>query len=82
MNRKLALEPDTKIHGKELTVLDFWQWGFTDILTNSLRGVFGEFLVGAAIGAQNGSRIEWDSYDLKYKDTKIEVKSAAYIQAW
>ncbi|MEH7384528.1 hypothetical protein V7147_03795 [Bacillus sp. JJ1521] len=70
------------IIGTDLTISDFWKWGFSNLLTNSLRGIFAEFLVGAAIGALNQTRIEWDSYDLKYKDKKIEVKSASYIQAW
>ncbi|MEY2195751.1 hypothetical protein AB7942_23905 [Neobacillus sp. BF23-41] len=82
MKNKFPLEPNTKIKGTELTILDFWKWGYSDILTNSLRGVFAEFLVGAAIGALNQSRIEWDAFDLQYKDKKVEVKSAAYIQAW
>lgn len=81
-NNNLPLNPDTKIQGTDQTLLDFWKWGFSDILTNSLRGIFAEFLVGAAIGALNQSRIEWDAFDLQYKDKKVEVKSAAYIQSW
>lgn len=27
-------------------------------------------------------RTEWDSFDLLYKDAKIEVKSSAYLQSW
>lgn len=76
------LNPEEKVLGTEQTILEFWQWGFSNILTNSLRGIFAEFLVGSAIGALSESRIEWDSYDLRYGDEKIEVKSAAYIQAW
>lgn len=76
------LVPETKISGTELTILNFWQWGFSNILTNSLRGIFAEFLVGAELGVLNGSRIEWDEYDLFYNGKKIEIKSAAYIQAW
>jgi hypothetical protein len=82
LNNKVPLNPGTKILGTEQTVLDFWKWGFSDILTNSLRGIFAEFLVGAALGSLNQSRIEWDAFDLQFNDKKIEVKSAAYIQAW
>lgn len=39
-------------------------------------------MVGTAIGSLNQSRIEWDAFDLQFKNKKIEVKSAAYIQAW
>ncbi|WP_010281187.1 hypothetical protein [Bacillus timonensis] len=73
---------DSPISGTDFTILDFWKWGFSNVLTNSLRGIFAEFLVGAAIGSLNETRIEWDAYDLNYKDKKIEVKSAAFIQAW
>lgn len=82
MNKEMLLEPGAKILGTKQTVLDFWKWGFSNILTNSLRGIFAEFLVGAAIGSLNQSRIEWDAFDLQFKNKKIEVKSAAYIQAW
>ena len=82
VDNEIPLDPKTEIAGTDLTILDFWQWGFSNILTNSLRGIFAEFLVGSALGALNLPRIEWDAFDLKFKDKKIEVKSAAYIQAW
>ena len=28
------------------------------------------------------SRIDWDAYDVKYGNVRIEVKSSAYLQAW
>ncbi|WP_430509870.1 hypothetical protein [Gottfriedia solisilvae] len=70
------------ILGTDKTILDFWKWGFSDVLTNSLRGIFAEFLVGSAIGAVNQPRIEWDSYDLTLGDKKIEIKSSAFVQSW
>ena len=76
------LSADAKIIGTQHSILDFWSWGFSDLLMNSLRGVFAEFLVGSALGVLQKPRIEWDTYDLIYKNTKIEVKSAAYIQSW
>lgn len=78
----MKLEMDTKIIGTDKTVQDFWRWGFSNILTNNLRGILAEFIVGTALDNQAETRIEWDSFDLKYKGKKIEVKSAAYIQAW
>ncbi|MDN4525480.1 hypothetical protein [Fictibacillus fluitans] len=76
------LPPNTKIRGTGFNISDFWSWGFSDVLTNSLRGVFAEFLVGSTLDVLQQPRIEWDAYDLMYKDKKIEVKSAAYIQSW
>ncbi|GAB1779545.1 hypothetical protein PMEGAS67_50220 [Priestia megaterium] len=76
------LSADTEILGTQYSISDFWSWGFSDLLMNSLRGVFSEFLVGSALGILQHPRIEWDTYDLLYMDKKIEVKSAAYIQSW
>ncbi|WJE46680.1 hypothetical protein QRD90_21110 [Peribacillus frigoritolerans] len=79
MNNDKPLKSETPILGTDQTMLDFWQWGFSKILTNNLRGIFAEFLIGTALGCLN---VEWDAYDLVYKGMKIEVKSSAYIQAW
>lgn len=69
--------------GKEgPTVLDFWQWSSSDLLSNSLRGIFAEYLVAWALGITGETRIEWDAADLNFRDVKIEVKSAAYLQTW
>lgn len=82
MNNSIKLNPENPILGIDQTVLDFWEWGFSNILTNNLRGVFAEFVVGTALGCLNQSRVEWDAFDLIYNGIKIEVKSSAYIQAW
>ena len=71
------------ISGKEgPTTLDVWQWSSSDLLSNSLRGIFAEYLVAWALGVTGETRIEWDAADLKFRDAKIEVKSAAYLQTW
>ncbi|MBG9451753.1 hypothetical protein ABE67_18910 [Cytobacillus firmus] len=82
VSRKRTLSDETKICGTDKTLIDFWNWGFSDLLSNSLRGVFAEFLVGSALDCLNQKRIEWDAYDLIYRGKKIEVKSAAYVQSW
>lgn len=66
------------------TLLDFWRWSVSDILSNATRGRFAEFIVGTALGIDPlDLRDEWDAYDLSTKNgIKIEVKSAAYIQSW
>ncbi|WP_228459572.1 hypothetical protein [Priestia megaterium] len=76
------LSPDTEILGTPYFISDFWSWGFSDVLMNSLRGIFSEFLVGSALEVIQKPRNEWDTHDLVYKNKKIEVKSAAYIQSW
>lgn len=61
----------------------FWQWSCSDLVSNATRGVLAEYLVAQALGVVGGVRDEWASYDLTTEDgTRIEVKSAAYIQSW
>lgn len=62
---------------------DFWRWSSSDLLNNTLRGAYAEFLVAAALGLElDKPREDWTPYDLDYGDKRIEVKSAAYLQAW
>lgn len=50
------------------TLLDFWHWSASDILSNATRGRFAEFIVGTGVGLNpENLRDEWDTYDLDYK---------------
>ncbi len=77
------LDPDNPIPGFAgaycRRLLD---WAYSNLLTNITRGLFAKFLVGTALGAVEGTRTEWDSFDLLYQGAKIEVKSSAYLQSW
>ena len=64
------------------TIGDFWSWAYSDVLSNANRGVFAEFIVGAALGIIDAPRLEWDAVDLRYRDRLIEIKSSAYLQTW
>ena len=65
------------------TVVDFWRWSMSDLLSNATRGLVAEFVVGSALGAVSGVRHEWDAVDLVTPDgVRVEVKSAAYVQSW
>ncbi len=67
----------------EISVLDFWQWSSSDLLSNTLRGRLAEFLVASALNVANTTRVEWDSIDVvSPSGVKIEVKSSAYLQSW
>jgi hypothetical protein len=82
--QKSGAEPIT-IEGSrtEMKVLDFWQWAHSDLISNSLRGVFAEYLVASAVGFAGKPREEWAAYDiLSPEGVRIEVKSAAYMQSW
>lgn len=66
-----------------IKLLDFWQWNQSDLLNNALRGKIAEFIVGKALNAVEGVRLEWDAFGLvTAEDIKVEVKSAAYLQSW
>ncbi len=79
----MKLTPQTPVAALEnTTVGDFWSWAYSDIRSNRNRGIFAEFLVGTALGAVDQPRIEWDGYDLLYRDRRIEVKASGYVQSW
>ncbi len=65
------------------SIKDFWIWSASDLMNNVTRGHLAEFIVAKAIGAAEGVRNEWATYDLTTPNgTKVEVKSAAYLQSW
>ncbi len=69
---------------KSFNVLEFWQYGFSSLNSNVLRGALAEFIVENAL-KQNKEidvRSPWGDYDVLFKDKKIEVKSCSYIQDW
>lgn len=62
---------------------DFWAWHSSDLLNNTLRGALAEFIIAISLDIDtNAPREDWTSYDLLWKDIRIEVKSAAYLQSW
>ncbi|ARI78728.1 hypothetical protein [Halobacillus mangrovi] len=80
MNSKIS--KGIQIKGTETTVEEFWRWAYSDLLSNTNRGILAEFLVGYALGLTSDPRIEWDKADFVYIENLIEVKSSAYIQSW
>lgn len=72
--------------GKKLdcTLLDFWRWSVSDLVSNATRGRLAEFIVARALGVStNDVREEWSAYDITTPEgLKIEVKSSAYLQSW
>lgn len=67
----------------KIQVTDFWKWSVSDLVSNATRGILAEFLVASALELSGGVRNEWDAFDILMRDgTKIEVKSAAYLQSW
>jgi len=67
----------------DYTLLEFWRWNVSDLVSNTTRGVLAEFIVAKALGIETTVRDEWAAHDLTTADgVKIEVKSAAYVQIW
>lgn len=69
---------------KKFSVLEFWQYGFSNLNSNVLRGALAEFLVENALkdSLEIEVRSPWGDYDVLYKGKKIEVKCCSYIQDW
>lgn len=69
-----------------LSVKDFWIWAYSDLIDNTQRGVMAEFLVYSSlrnISPDAQMRLNWLPFDVESPSgRRIEVKSAAYIQAW
>lgn len=71
-------------HELDFSLIDFWRWSTSDILSNATRGRFAEFIVATAMNIDlTGVREEWSDYDLETSEKiKLEIKSSAYIQSW
>ena len=69
-----------------LSLEDFWSWAYSDLLANTIRPIYAEFLVNAALGNIGTPREEWADVDVTYetggKTLAVEVKSAGYLQSW
>jgi hypothetical protein len=88
---RLVIEPKSghetfRSNGQDLgiTLLDFWRWSVSDLVSNATRGVLAEFIVANALAIPIHSvRDEWSAFDLRTTEgVKVEVKSAAHIQTW
>jgi hypothetical protein len=83
MRQPELADPDAEIAGvpgKHL--VDLWQWAYSDLVSNGIRGVVAEYLVGSALGCLRGPRPAWVGWDLDYGTARIEVKTAGDVQAW
>lgn len=81
------LAEDTLIkaeHGTVIgTIKDFWQWAYSNLTDNTVRGKLAEYFVACALGVQELPRQSWAEYDLLSREgIAVEVKASAYLQAW
>jgi hypothetical protein len=83
-------DPSEALVGLELdfnasTILDFWRWAYSILSNDPTKGEFAEWLVGKLLGLPTppGGRIEGADWDfLTPEGVKLEIKAAAYWQAW
>ncbi len=77
-------EKFTNADNKKFTVLDFWQYGLSNLNSNVTRGSLAEFLVENALKDKKSIDIRnpWGDFDVEYKGKKIEVKCSSYLQDW
>lgn len=83
---KTGEEPFT-LQGRSISgagLRGFWSWACSDLISNAMRGVLAEYIVGLALGCVGeGTRVEWDAADLRTRQgLRVEVKSSAYLQTW
>jgi YD repeat-containing protein len=78
----IPIHGSDRFFGVDATIADFWQFAMSDLRMNNTRGYLAEFFVAKALGLHQVMRVEWDAYDLLLGQTRIEVKSSAYLQAW
>ncbi|MCM1559683.1 MAG: hypothetical protein NC123_09065 [Butyrivibrio sp.] len=77
------------LHGVSagISVKDYWSWAYSELIDNTQRGVMAEFLVYSSLNTEYPPRTQmrenWLPFDVTSPSgRRIEVKSAAYIQAW
>lgn len=63
-------------------IKDFWAWSYSNLQSNIIRSMYAEYVVAMALGIADGTREEWNAYDLDFGNIKVEIKASAYIQAW
>ena len=62
----------------------FHRWALGNLVSNTNRGIFAEWLVGQALESIGDREVreEWDECDLRYRGLKIEVKTSGLDQTW
>jgi hypothetical protein len=78
----LPADPTAAIGATDRRLVDFWTWAFSDLVSNDVRSVFAEYLVGSALGVTGSTRISWAEFDLTYRERGIEVKATGDHQSW
>jgi len=73
-----------EIHAPDASILNFWQWAYSDLTNNVNRGIFAEWMVAKLLGVVfTTTRQPWDAYDLTTPEgIHVEVKASAFVHSW
>ncbi|MBN1162503.1 hypothetical protein JXA34_02025 [Patescibacteria group bacterium] len=83
--KKLTGKETFKNANKEFSVLQFWQFAFSNLNSNVLRGDLAEFFIENALRDVEHITIKnpWGDFDVVTNEgTKIETKCSAFLQDW
>ena len=72
-----------EFNGKSIgfSLLDFWKFQYSNIY--NLQEYIAEFLVAQALEVKESQNTDsWTLYDIKYRNTRIEVKETSYYHPW
>jgi hypothetical protein len=63
------------------TLLDFWRWSASDLLSHAVRGALAVYIVSCALGLDDGVRGDDGDVLLHPDGLRIAVQSASYLEA-
>ena len=52
---------------EEAELLNFWQWAYSDLRSNTIRPMLAEYLVGKALGCLGPFRLDWTAWDFVFE---------------
>jgi hypothetical protein len=73
----------TGVEFEKASLLHFWQWAFSDLCDDDLKGIFAEWIVLQLLNIPGPRRISWANSDIITPDgVRLEVKATSYWQSW
>jgi hypothetical protein len=83
MFRPIKANDPVQLNGEKLgDIAGFWRWACGDLRDNTMRGLFGEWIVGILLGLEMDVRQNWTPYDLKQGSLTVGVKTSSWLQPW
>lgn len=86
---KRIVQPSDVIEGQkiglnhDLRVAEFFQWAFSDLCDDDIKGWFAEWLIAKICQIPTQRRVSWANSDLITPEgLRIEIKASAFWQSW